>query len=106
MLFLEQSETQGTLSGEVTEGKEKENVSPASVGEKTTEKGEFLLFALMLQMFKCSYIIGLHMFRNPHIHVLSGSAERAILKQEKEVCGTNLVELVKRRVEPCKTYDK
>lgn len=46
------------------------------------------------------------MFRNPHIHVLSGSAERAILKQEKEVCGTNLVELVKRRVEPCKMYDR
>ncbi|XP_005449415.1 TBC1 domain family member 10B [Oreochromis niloticus] len=34
----EQSESHGTLSGEVTEGKEKENVSPASVGEKTTEK--------------------------------------------------------------------
>lgn len=47
MLFLEQSESHGTLSGEVTEGKEKENVSPASVGEKTTEKGEFLSFALM-----------------------------------------------------------
>lgn len=66
----------------------------------------FCCLPLCAQMFMCSYIIGLHMFRNPHIHVLSGSAERAVLKQEKEVCGTNLVELVKRRVEPCKMYDR
>lgn len=34
----EQCENQATLSGSVTEGKEKENVSTASVGEKTSEK--------------------------------------------------------------------